>query len=589
MVFSGFMKISRREFATLLAVPRLFGQMATRNISAQKRSQPSGIPFVAHFVDVAAQAGLRFPTVYGPADHKDYLLEENGCGCAFLDYDNDGWMDLLVLSGTRLSGPPEGTSSRLYKNNRDGTFLDVTKKAGLFGAEWASAITVGDYDNDGFDDLFITAYGRNTLYHNNGDGTFTDVTRTAGLLDSEVRWGSGCCFVDYDRDGHLDLFVSNYCRFDLATVPKTGTAGSEATCNWKGVSIPCGPRGLPLSRHSLYHNNGDGTFRDVSSEAGIAKVRPGYGLTVVAADFDNDGWPDIYVACDSTASLLFRNRHNGTFEEVGLRSGVAINEDGQEQAGMGIGVGDINLNGNLDIFKTHFADDTNILYINDGTGTFEDKTLASGLAVETRFVNWGTGIVDLDNDGLPDIFVVTGNIFPNLDSKLPNYPYKTPRVIFRNLGTGRFEELIEDAGPAMSAVHSSRGCAFGDFDNDGDIDILVVNLNEPPSLLRNDIKGSNHWIKIKLIGTFSNRSAIGARVVCSYGSHQQVQEVMAQSSFYSCNDPRLHFGLGSAKTATLKIRWPRGARRCFVTCLAIRFSLYVNQATMPEQFELMLR
>jgi hypothetical protein len=553
------MKISRREFAALLAAPRLLGQMATRNITAQKRSRPSRIPFVAHFVDVAAQAGLLFPTVYGPADHKDYLLEENGCGCAFLDYDNDGWMDLLVLSGTRLHGPPEGTSSRLYKNNRDGTFLDVTKDAGLFGAEWASAITVGDYDNDGFDDLFITAYGRNTLYHNNGDGTFTDVTRKAGLLDSEVRWGSGCCFVDYDRDGHLDLFVSNYCRFDLATVPKAGTPGGEATCNWKGISIPCGPRGLPLSRHSLYHNNGDGTFREVSSEAGIAKVRPGYGLTVVAADFDNDGWPDIYVACDSTASLLFRNRHNGTFEEIGLRSGVAINEDGQEQAGMGIGVGDINLDGNLDIFKTHFADDTNILYINDGAGMFEDRTLESGLAVETRFVSWGAGIVDLDNDGLPDIFYVTGNIFPNLDSRLPNYPYKTPRVIFRNLGNGRLEELIEDAGPAISAVHSSRGCAFGDFDNDGDIDILVVNLNEPPSLLRNDISGNNHWIKVKLIGTVSNRSAIGARVVCSYGSRQQVQEVMAQSSFFSCNDPRLHFGLGSATSASLKIPWPRGA------------------------------
>jgi hypothetical protein len=253
------------------------------------------------------------------------------------------------------------------------------------------------------------------------------------------------------------------------------------------------------------------------------------------------------------------NNHDGTFSEEGGVRGVAYSEDGQEQAGMGIGVGDINLDGNLDIFKTHFADDTNILYINDGAGMFEDRTLESGLAVETRFVSWGAGIVDLDNDGLPDIFYVTGNIFPNLDSRLPNYPYKTPRVIFRNLGNGRLEELIEDAGPAISAVHSSRGCAFGDFDNDGDIDILVVNLNEPPSLLRNDISGNNHWIKVKLIGTVSNRSAIGARVVCSYGSRQQVQEVMAQSSFFSCNDPRLHFGLGSATSASLKIRWPRGA------------------------------
>lgn len=549
------MRLDRRELLALLA-PALGGAqgVATRNVRPQRRGKGSGKPFAANFVDIAAEAGLHHPTIYGPVDRKDYIVETVGCGCAFIDYDNDGWMDLLVLSGSRVSGAPEGTSSRLYRNNRDGTFTDVTEEAGLLREIWASGVTVGDYDNDGYEDLFITAYGQNVLYHNNGDGTFTDVTREAGLIDPQARWGAGCAFVDYDRDGHLDLFVSNYCDFDFDTAPKPGAE----TCNWKGVPVHCGPRGLPFSRHSLYRNNGDGTFQEVSEEAGIAKVRPGYGMTVAAADYDNDGWPDIYVACDSTPSLLFRNRHDGTFEEVGLIAGAALNEDGQEQAGMGVGVGDFSLSGNLDIFKTHFADDTNILYLNNGRGRFKDRTMASGLAVEVRYVCWGAGIVDLDNDGWPDIFYATGNIYPEIESKLPGYPFKTPNVVFRNLGDGRLEQLLDEAGPAIGAAHSSRGCAFGDFDNDGDVDILVVNLNEPPSLLRNDIDGGGNWLKVKLIGTVSNRSAIGARVVCRYGSRRQAQEVMSQSSYYSCNDPRLHFGLGEEGSASLDVRWPSG-------------------------------
>lgn len=528
--------------------------VATRNVRPQRKGRSSGRPFAANFVDVAKQAGLRHPTIYGPVDRKDYIVETVGCGCAFLDYDNDGWMDLLVLSGSRVAGAPPGTSSRLYRNNRDGTFEDVTEEAGLHRETWASAVTVGDYDNDGYDDLFISAFGQNILYRNNGDGTFADVTRDAGLFEQEARWGAGCSFLDYDRDGHLDLFVSNYCHFSFDAAP----GPRAATCNWKGVPVHCGPRGLPFSRHSLYRNNGDGTFREVSEEAGIARARPGYGMTVAAADYDNDGWPDIYVACDSTPSLMFRNRRDGTFEEVGLVSGVALNEDGQEQAGMGVGVADFTLSGGLDIFKTHFADDTNILYVNDGSGRFRDRTLESGLAVEVRYVCWGAGIVDLDNDGLPDIFYATGNIYPEIESKLPNYPFKTPNVVFRNLGEGRLEQLLDEAGPAMASAHSSRGCAFGDFDNDGDVDILVVNLNEPPSLLRNDIDGGGNWLKVRLVGTVSNRSAIGARVACAYGARRQVQEVMSQSSYYSCNDPRLHFGLGKETSASLRIRWPRG-------------------------------
>jgi enediyne biosynthesis protein E4 len=552
-------EIRRREFIGLLAASVLRGQgAASRNVRAQPRSKPSGIPFNASFTDIAAQAGLHFPTIYGPADHKDYIIETIGCGCAFIDYDSDGWMDLLVLSGSRAAGSAEGASNRLYKNNRDGTFSDVTEKAGLLRTMWSSGVTVADYNNDGFDDIFITGYGRNVLYRNNGDGTFTDVTKEAGLLENGNRWGAGCSFVDYNRDGHLDLFISNYLDFDLSRAPKPG---SSAMCTWRGVPVNCGPRGLPFSRHTLYRNDGHGVFTDVSREAGISRVRPGYGMTVAAADYDNDGWPDIYVACDSTPSLLFRNRRDGTFEEIGLTAGCSLSDDGVEQAGMGVGVGDVNLDGNLDIFKTHFMDDTNVLYVNSGKGFFEDQTIAAGLGVETRFVNWGAGIVDLDNDGNPDLFYVTGNVYPEVERKHPDYPLKTPRVIFRNSGNGTFEELLDQGGPAIGAPHCSRGCAFGDFDNDGDIDILIVNLNEPPSLLRNDVRGNHHWLKVKLTGTQSNRSAIGARVTCSYAGKRQAQEVMAQSSFYSCNDPRLHFGLGAAETADLEIRWPTGARQ----------------------------
>jgi hypothetical protein len=414
---------------------------------------------------------------------------------------------------------------------------------------------VGDYNNDGFDDLFVTYWGQNVLYRNNGNGTFTDVTEKAGLLRKDKRWGSGCTFVDYDRNGHLDLFVSNYLDFDFQSTPRPG---QNSNCNWKGVPVNCGPRGLPPEVPALYHNNGDGTFTDVSDASGVSKAKGSYGMTAAAADFDNDGWPDIYVACDSTPSFLLKNNHNGTFTDIGLESGVALNEDGMEQAGMGIGIGDYNLDGNLDIFKTHFADDTNILYRNEGKGNFEDVTIRAGLGVETRYIGWGAGIVDLDNDGLPDLFLVTGNVYPEVEAKLPSYPLRTPRIVFRALGGGKFEELIDQAGPGVATPHASRGCAFGDFDNDGDIDILIVNMNEPPSLLRNDMSGNNHWLKVKLIGVKSNRSAIGARVVARYGGKMQAQEVMSQSSFYSASDLRLHFGLGAVTTADLEIRWPNG-------------------------------
>jgi hypothetical protein len=493
-------------------------------------------------------------------ESKKYILESTGCGCAFIDYDNDGWMDLFLLSGTRLEGAPAGATNRLYKNNRDGTFTDVTQQAGLGAVGWASAVCVGDYNNDGFDDLFCTSFGQNVLYRNNGDGTFTDVTKAAGLLSAQPRWGAGCSFLDYNRDGHLDLFVSNYVRFSFEHAP---VPGANTNCHWKGIPVECGPRGLPTGRHSLYRNNGDGTFTDVSEQAGIAQASQGYGMTVVAADLDEDGWPDIYVACDSTPSLLFMINHDGTVREEGVLRGVALSEDGTEQAGMGVGIGDYDLDRHLDLFKTHFADDANGLYHNDGKGNFDDVTRTSRLGVETRYVCWGAGIVDLDNDGHPDLFMVTGNVYPEVERKLPQYANKTPRAVFRNLGSGTFEELMETAGPAIAEAHCSRGCAFGDFDNDGDVDVLIVNLNEPPSLLRNDLSGKQNWIKVKLEGVKSNRSAIGARVLARYGGKTQAQAVLSQSSFYSCNDPRLHFGLGSVTSVDLDVYWPNGLHESF--------------------------
>lgn len=551
--------ISRRAAIALLGAPvvnALAQGVATRGVKAQPRGKPSGLPFHACFTDIAAQAGLRQPVIYGGIERKTYIIETVGCGCAFIDYDNDGWLDIFMLGGQRLEKTPDTATNRLYKNNRDGTFTDVTDKAGLRKTGWAGSVAVADYNNDGFDDLFVTFWGQNALYRNNGDGTFTDVTEKAGLLYERTRWGSGATFVDYDRDGHLDLFVAEYVKFDLAKVPKPG---ENPSCNWKGFPVDCGPRGLPTGRVWLYHNKGDGTFVDVSEQSGVAKATGGYCMTTVAADFDNDGWPDIYVACDSTPSFLFRNNHDGTFSEVGLETGVALNEDGMEQAGMGLGIGDYNLDGSLDILKTHFADDTAILYRNNGKGNFEDMTNSAGLGVETRFLGWGASIFDPDNDGYPDLFWVTGSVYPEIEKDLPSYPYKTPRVLFRNLKNGKFEELLDQAGPGVTAVHASRGCAFGDFDNDGDLDMVIMNMNESPSLLRNDVTGSNHWVKVKLIGTKSNRSAIGARVTAHYGGHIQAQEVLSQASFYSANDQRLHFGLGSAVKVDFEVRWPNGA------------------------------
>jgi hypothetical protein len=521
---------------------------------------PVSKPF-SKFVDIAHSAGLTAEMPYGGTNAVKYIIESMGGGCAFFDYDNDGWMDIFILGGRKLEGVPAGASNRLYHNNRDGTFKDVTEKAGLLDAGWACGVCVGDYSNDGYEDLFVTYYGQNKLYHNNGDGTFTDVTAKAGLLYPHTRFGTGCTFFDYNRDGLLDLFVANYVEFDIENAPVPSL--EKEGCNLEGVPVFCGPRVLTPPPHFLYRNNGDGTFTDVSKESGIAAARGSYGLTAVACDVDEDGWPDLVVACDMSPSLILMNNHDGTFREEGLVRGIAVSSDGQKMAGMGVGPGDYDLDGHIDFAKTHFQNQSTGLYRNNGKGEFDDVTDAAGIGVETRFVSWGVGLCDLDNDGNPDLFVVSGNVYTELEHTYAKYPRRNSRIVFRNDGNGKFTELGEETGPGIAARWVSRGCAFGDFDNDGDLDVVIMNMNDPPSLLRNDAPPANNWIKVRLEGTHSNRSAIGSRVVVSYGGKTHAQEVMSQASYLSCNDPRLHFGLGANATADVQVRWPDGKTETF--------------------------
>jgi hypothetical protein len=496
--------------------------------------------------------------VYGEEYVKKYIVEANGPGIAFFDYDQDGWLDIFLLNGTRHEGFPPGQepTNHLYHNNRDGTFTDVTEKAGLKHSGWGYGVSIGDYDNDGYDDLFLTYFGKNVLYHNNGDGTFTEVTEKAGLQQPRTRYSTGCTFIDYDRDGHLDLFVSRYIDLDLA---KTPVGGANRYCLYKGVSVNCGPLGLTKEFCSLYHNNGDGTFTDVTAKAGVLTPGGRFGLSAVAFDYNNDGWPDLFVACDSSPNLLFRNNHDGTFTEVGMEAGVAVNGDGQEQANMGVAVGDYDGDGWLDLFLPHFSDDTPLLLRNVKGEFFDDMTYAAGLAVNTRYVCWGVDFADLDNDGWLDLFHVTGTVYPEVEKVYPDYKFKTQRVVYRNLGNGSFEEVSDLCGPAVLESHAGRGCAFGDFDNDGNLDVLIMNLSEPPSLLKNENRSGNHWLNVKLAGTRSNRSAIGARVAVTAGGRRQIREVLSGSSYISQSDLRQHFGLGQApKVDQIEVRWPNG-------------------------------
>ena len=443
----------------------------------------------------------------------------------------------------------------MYRNVR-GRFVDATDSSGLDRIGWASSVCAGDMDGDGRVDLFITYFGRNVLYRNLGQGRFEDVTAKAGLDAGRDRWGSGCSLLDIDRDGDLDLFVANYLSLDLATAPEPGHG---VNCTWKGLPVNCGPKGLATDTNLLYRNNGDGTFTDVSAASGVSRVTGRYSMTAAAADLDGDGWIDIYVATDSTAAILYRNNHDGTFTDVALPSGAAYNEMGSPQAGMGVALGDVDADGALDILKTHFADDIPALYRNRGRGLFEDVAMQAGLAVQNRFVEWGAALPDLDNDGWMDVFYVTGNVYPEIEAKLPQYPHRSPRIVFRNTGGGRFVDVTTSSGPGVTTPQSSRGAAFGDIDGDGDVDALVMNMNAPPSLLRNDTPGGHHWLTVRLEGTRSNRQGIGATVLVTSGGRTQARAVLSQTSYYSVDDLRPSFGLGDAAIADrIEVRWPAG-------------------------------
>ena len=573
------MRLSRRQFARLglpACVSALPWSVSLPSRSPAAQSTPSISPYGVSFVDVAREAGLTETVFYGGVEQVRYIVEANGCGVAFYDYDDDGWLDVFVLNGSRLDGFPDGAepTNRLYRNNRDGTFTDVTADSGLGRSGWANSVCIGDFDNDGHDDLFVTYWGQNVLYRNNGDGTFTDVTDDAGLGGFPDRWNAGATFIDYDRDGYLDLLVTNYVEVDLARLP---LPGQGSNCEWKGVPVFCGPRGMKGTKNYLYRNNRDGTFTDVSEDAGIHNPHGYYGMTAVVADLDDDGWTDVYVACDSTPSILYRNNHDGTFSDIAVESGVAYSDDGREQAGMGLALGDYDGDGGLDIVKTLFADEMPALYRNGGNGTFSDMSVVAGLHAVTHHVQWGVGLVDFDNDSWPDLFYSVGNLYPRVEQFNRRYPYRGPRFLFRNMGDGTFTNITDGCGPGLTTAHSSRGCAFGDFDNDGDMDILVMNMNEPPSLIRADVATGNNWLKVKLTGVESNRTAIGARVDVSTGGRRQSQVVQSQSSYYSVNDLRLHFGLGKASKADeIRIRWPSGKREALQDVGANRV-LYIEE------------
>jgi hypothetical protein len=521
-------------------------------------------PTPAWFVDVAAKAGITVRNVNGDPENKKYIVESTGSGVAILDYDRDGWMDIFLINGQELhpeqrkGAPP---TSHLFHNNHDGTFTDVTAKAGLVSTAWGQGACVGDYDNDGFEDIYVTDYGKNRLFHNEGNGTFKEVAETAGVAGTGKEWGTGCAFIDYDRDGKLDLVVANYVHFDLS---KTPAPGSDAGCTWKGAPVMCGPRGLAHAPNLLFHNEGNGKFKDVSVASGVENTEGHYCFSVTTLDYNEDGWPDIYVACDSTPSILYRNNKDGTFTDVAGDVGAAFNEDGREQAGMGSTAADYNGDGHLDLFKTNFSDDTATLYKANGDATFTDATSEAGLAIHVDALGWGSMFADVDNDGWPDLLVANGHVYPEVDSARLGATFKEPRFLYWNQGNGKFKDLSRSSGPGLTEPLSGRGLAIADLWNDGRLSAVVNNLSDRPMLLVNEAKNTHHWLGVKLVGTQSNRDGIGARVAVHVGSRNLVDEVRSGSSYNSSSDLRLHFGLGdAAEVKTIDVRWPNGEWEVF--------------------------
>lgn len=527
---------------------------AQQPTTAQKSAAAAS---VANFTDIAEKAGIIAVNIFGGEDTKKYIIETTGTGVAIFDYDNDGWPDIFVVNGTTLEGFPanQAPTNHLYHNNHDGTFTDVTAKAGLTATGWGQGVCVGDYDNDGWEDLYVTYFGKNRLYHND-HGVFTEVAEKAGVAGSGKAWGTGCAFVDYNRDGHLDLMVANYVDFNISTTP---TPGEGSSCVWKGVPVMCGPRGLPGAKNILYENRGDGTFTDVTAKAHIDQTGGHYAFSVSTFDFDDDGWPDIYVACDSAPSILYHNNRDGTFTDIAVIAGVAFNEDGREQAGMGTTIADYDGDGRLDIFKTNFSDDTPTLYHNDGQGVFTDATYAGGLGLHTQYLGWGTMFFDFDNDGWPDLVLANGHVYPEVDKFHLSSGYREPRLLYHNNGNGKFTDVSAMAGPGFADASSARGLAVGDLWNDGRISILINNVYARPSLLVNSAHYANHWVAFKAVGTRSNRDGIGAKITVKAGKQLFVDEVRSGSSYISQNDLRVHFGLGPATTMdSVEVRWPSG-------------------------------
>jgi len=525
--------------------------------AAPKRPLPPGVKAPAiRFEDLAPRAGLVGVNVSGSDKQQAYIIENTGSGVAIFDYDNDGLPDIFFVNGDRFDPTGAAPTHFLYHNLGGLRFEDVTKRAGITHTGWGQGVCAGDIDNDGNVDLFVTSWGQNVLWRNQGNGLFRDETKERGL-QAPKRWSTGCSFFDYDRDGALDLFVAHYLAFDPAKVPKPGEPGQ---CMWHGFPVVCGPMGLPAETMSLYHNDGTGHFTEVTDKAGLRGAKAA-GLTVLTGDFDNDGWTDIYVTGDSTPSLHFLNKRDGTFEEVGPYTGIAYSEDGHEQSGMGASAGDYDGDGLLDIVKTNFTEDIPNLYRNLGRGMFTDVTAEAGLAVNTQYVSWGCGFLDFDNDGWKDIFIANGHVYPDIDSRGIGQTFHQPRLLYWNHGGKEFFDVSANGGPGILARHSSRGIAVGDLDNDGDVEIVVVNMHEGPSLLKNfGDKGNSILIQAQ---TASGRDAIGARLNLTAGGRTQIDEVRSGGYYISQGDFRVHFGLGNATKADLAVRWPDGKTETF--------------------------